>query len=90
MTPFKTEKPWPTGDEAVANFDRSFLNYLDKKIKELVGVRDLIRHDGHVAFKRKLCDVCGSQELKPVDKTFLKCLHCGKLYSKKHEFRTGV
>jgi ribosomal protein L37AE/L43A len=49
-------------------------------------MRDIIRHEGHIAEKGKVCEVCGSKELKLVGKDYLKCENCGKLHSKKHKF----
>jgi len=39
---------------------------------------------------QKRCDDCNSMELHYHIKGYIKCMGCGRLYARKHKFRTMV
>lgn len=41
---------------------------------------------GHIANIEKVCDICNSKDLVCVDKHYMKCEQCGKIYPRKHKF----
>lgn len=45
-----------------------------------------LSESGYKRKHQKVCDICNSPELDYSIKGWIKCLKCGKLYSRKHRF----